>query len=479
MKQLSRGLVASAAGLLLIAGLAAPAGAAHDIDDGGAITANPTSGPEGTKITVTGTGCNAATVDVMFSSSPNVVSDVHDRSDGVPVEADGTFTTTLTVHDDADPSLEYDIDATCGDENYSTIDFDVTGIRAGGALTINPTSGPPGTQVTISGTACDEDTAEIYLASSSGESGGAIESTKKDVTVAADGSFSGTVVVPEGSDPDRNYSANADCGGEAYASKAFDVTAPMTGSNGYRMVAGDGGIFTFGERTFHGSTGSMTLNKPIVGGATDTSDYDGYWIVASDGGIFTFSAPFYGSLGDKNITSPAVEIEPHPTGKGYWIVQADGTVTPFGDAKHFGDMKGRTLNKPIIGMSVTKTGMGYWLIAEDGGIFDFGDADFYGSTGNLKLNAPIVDLAPAVDNKGYYLLGRDGGVFTFGSADFKGSTGNMTLNAPVIAMLVNPAGSGYWLAATDGGIFTFGAGVDFLGSMGGTKLNSPVLDLIN
>ena len=32
------------------------------------------------------------------------------------------------------------------------------------------------------------------------------------------------------------------------------------------------------------------LNKPIVGGATDTSDYDGYWIVASDGGVFTFNA---------------------------------------------------------------------------------------------------------------------------------------------------------------------------------------------
>jgi hypothetical protein len=268
-----------------------------------------------------------------------------------------------------------------------------------------------------------------------------------------------------------------------FESKAPAAPAPgpgetPTGGNGYRMVAADGGIFTFGARTFHGSTGDIKLNKPIVGGATDTSDYDGYWIVASDGGIFAFNAEFYGSLGDKQLSAPAVEIEPTPTGRGYFIVLADGTVHPFGDAAFAGDLAGKALNKPIIGMSVTPTGKGYWLVGADGGIFNFGDAGFFGSMGDKKLNSPIIDLAPAVDNNGYYLLGGDGGVFTFGSADFKGSTGDMKLNAPVVAMLVAPTGAGYWLAASDGGLFTFGA-VDYLGSMGGTKLNSPVLDLIN
>ena len=249
------------------------------------------------------------------------------------------------------------------------------------------------------------------------------------------------------------------------------------GSNGYRMVAGDGGIFTFGEREFWGSTGDKVLNKPIVGGATDTSDYEGYWIVASDGGVFAFDAPFHGSAVGL-IDSPAVEIEPTPTGAGYWIVTATGKVIPFGDAKFHGDMSGKGLNQPIIGMTVSTTGLGYWLVGQDGGIFTFGDAQFFGSTGDMKLNAPVIDLAPSADNQGYFLVAKDGGVFTFGSAEFKGSTGSMTLNAPVIAMLVSPNGAGYWLAATDGGIFTFGA-VEFLGSMGGTKLNSPVLDLIN
>lgn len=284
------------------------------------------------------------------------------------------------------------------------------------------------------------------------------------------------------SNADQTWFASGDRGtvitntANAAATQPDCATTPL-GGNGYRMVAADGGIFTFGARNFWGSTGDKVLNKPIVGGATDLSDYEGYWIVASDGGVFSFDAPFFGSAVGE-IDSPAVEIEPTPTGKGYWIVTAKGQVIAKGDAKFQGDMAGKGLNQPIIGMSVTTTGLGYWLVGQDGGIFSFGDAQFFGSTGAMKLNAPVIDLAPAADNQGYYLVAKDGGVFTFGSAVFKGSTGDLKLNAPVIAMLVSPTGAGYWLAATDGGIFTFGA-VDFLGSMGGTKLNSPVLDLIN
>ena len=72
------------------------------------------------------------------------------------------------------------------------------------------------------------------------------------------------------------------------------MAATPTG-NGYWLVASDGGIFTFGDAGFHGSTGNITLNKPIVGMAA-TPTGNGYWLVASDGGIFTFGdAGFYGS----------------------------------------------------------------------------------------------------------------------------------------------------------------------------------------
>jgi hypothetical protein len=53
---------------------------------------------------------------------------------------------------------------------------------------------------------------------------------------------------------------------------------------GYWLVATDGGIFTYGDAKFFGSTGGMRLNKPIVGMST-TPTGKGYWLVASDGGI--------------------------------------------------------------------------------------------------------------------------------------------------------------------------------------------------
>jgi hypothetical protein len=64
---------------------------------------------------------------------------------------------------------------------------------------------------------------------------------------------------------------------------------------GYWLVAADGGVFSFGDASFHGSDGNLVLNKPIVGMAA-TPDGGGYWLVAADGGVFSFGdAPFEGS----------------------------------------------------------------------------------------------------------------------------------------------------------------------------------------
>ncbi len=54
---------------------------------------------------------------------------------------------------------------------------------------------------------------------------------------------------------------------------SIDPVLLVTGSGllpgkGYWLVASDGGIFAFGDAGFYGSTGAMTLNKPIVGMAS-------------------------------------------------------------------------------------------------------------------------------------------------------------------------------------------------------------------
>ncbi len=74
----------------------------------------------------------------------------------------------------------------------------------------------------------------------------------------------------------------------------LSVWLPLLEVGGYWLVAADGGIFSFGDAAFQGSTGSIILNRPIVEMAADNAT-GGYWFVASDGGIFAFGAPFFGS----------------------------------------------------------------------------------------------------------------------------------------------------------------------------------------
>ena len=48
------------------------------------------------------------------------------------------------------------------------------------------------------------------------------------------------------------------------------------------------------------------MNRPIVGMAATPSGH-GYWLVASDGGIFSFGdAPFAGSTASVQLASPVV-----------------------------------------------------------------------------------------------------------------------------------------------------------------------------
>ncbi|MFP5376158.1 MAG: DUF5979 domain-containing protein, partial [Acidimicrobiia bacterium] len=166
----------------------------------------------------------------------------------------------------------------------------------------------------------------------------------------------------------------------------------------------------------------------------------GYWLVASDGGIFAFDAPFHGSTGAVGLNRPIVGMAPTPTGKGYWLVASDGGIFAFGDARFLGSTGATRLNHPVVGMAPTATGNGYWLVASDGGMFSFGVAGFFGSTGATRLAQPIVGLAPTATGNGYWLVASDGGIFAFGDATFRGSTGALRLARPVVGMAATHAG---------------------------------------
>jgi hypothetical protein len=259
----------------------------------------------------------------------------------------------------------------------------------------------------------------------------------------------------------------------------FDPDYSCPAQHGYYLVAGDGGIFPFGDAIGYGSTGNIRLNQPVVGMAA-TPDGKGYWVVCGDGGIFPFgNAPGYGSTGNIRLNKPIVGMASTPDGHGYWLVASDGGIFPFGNAGGYGSTGNIKLNQPIVGMAPTPDGRGYWLVASDGGIFPFGDAVGYGSTGGIRLNQPIVGMAAAHDGHGYWLVAADGGIFPFGpSAYGYGSAGNMKLESAVVGMAVTHDGGGYWLVTARGAVLPFGdADSQAYGNTLGVALNKPILGL--
>ncbi|MCU1459189.1 MAG: alkaline serine protease, partial [Actinomycetia bacterium] len=136
----------------------------------------------------------------------------------------------------------------------------------------------------------------------------------------------------------------------------------------------------------------------------------GYWLAATDGGMFTYGdASFHGSAGGLPLQKPVIAMSVTPSTQGYWLAATDGGVFTYGDARFFGSTGNLRLNAPIVGMARTASGNGYWLVASDGGVFTFGDARFFGSTGNLRLKAPIVGMARTSSGNGYWLVASDGG----------------------------------------------------------------------
>ena len=272
-------------------------------------------------------------------------------------------------------------------------------------------------------------------------------------------------------------------------------------SNGFSLLGGDGGIFTF-DVPFAGTPASTNGCPDNV---TDRSEPNGtcwsmavtpsgagYWVLNGDTGhVYPFGdAVSYGEPATKFVgvgrefVPNTLQIVATPAGLGYWVYevgQSDlGTIDHFGDAGFFGDTTtfvqqhgGAALNGSAVGMAATPTGAGYWEVRSDGGVFSFGDAHFYGSMGGRHLTQKIIGITASPTGNGYWLYAADGGVFAFGDAVFAGSTGAIHLVAPIVSMARNPAGPGYWLAAADGGVFAFG-GAPYLGSIAQLPLHRPI-----
>ncbi|HUY85932.1 MAG TPA: IPT/TIG domain-containing protein, partial [Acidimicrobiales bacterium] len=268
--------------------------------------------------------------------------------------------------------------------------------------------------------------------------------------------------------------------------------------SGYWLVGSDGGVFALGGLGYYGSTGGLTLNRPIIGIA-GTPDSKGYWLVASDGGIFAygdaattyalaagqpFSCPSTGS-GCSSLTAPIGGMAITPDGKGYWLFASDGGIFAFGDASTtYALAAGQplscptpgsgcsSLTAPIESMAVTPDGKGYWLVSSKGSVYSFGDANYFGSRGSSVYAPPVLGIAVA-DSNGYWLVDTAGNVFSYGDAGVYGSV-TQALQSQVAGILASSDGNGYWLFERSGAVLPFGDAPNY-GSLSGIQLVRPIV----
>jgi len=175
--------------------------------------------------------------------------------------------------------------------------------------------------------------------------------------------------------------------------------ASTADGKGYWLVAADGGVFAFGDAGFHGSTGALTLNQPIVGMAA-THTGGGYWLAAADGGVFTFGdAPFLGSRSGAALGSPAVAISASADGAGYLIASADGGVYTFGTASFVGALGTDPQTAPAVAVVTTPSNRGYWLATGRPRRIPIGDfvATCYDLPGSTATGTPVSTTVVAVD----------------------------------------------------------------------------------
>ncbi len=383
----------------------------------------------------------------------------------------------------------------------TTYQYTVDAFNAGGthsdqssALSVTTPGVPPPSVPT--GLATTSDTASSVGLRWNDSTGGATG-----YTVYRDGTEVGTTDTNSYTDstvsPSTTYQYTVDAfnagGTHSDQSSALSVTTPgvpppsgktTATSHGYWLTGSDGGVFSFGNARFHGSTGAMVLQRPVVG-MVPTADEGGYWLDASDGGIFAFgNSQFYGSIPGlglnpagsglpHSLNAPIVAVEPSIDDGGYFMVASDGGVFAFGDAHFAGSCPGiGGCAGAAVAVMPYGNGDGYWLVTATGNVYAFGDAPRLGAPDRGTVTSAVATR----DGKGYWILLSDGEVFPYGDAATLGSPSSANFNSgdPATALFTTSDGAGYWVASALGAVFNYGDAPND-GGMSATHLNGDII----
>ncbi|GAC1575376.1 MAG: hypothetical protein NVS3B24_03920 [Candidatus Dormibacteria bacterium] len=209
--------------------------------------------------------------------------------------------------------------------------------------------------------------------------------------------------------------------------------------HGYNILTGAGGIYSFGDATYHGNLIDHGYPGPAIG-LSETPDGGGYAIVTTPGNLYTFgNANYFGNLNDPcngarpcntpSYPGPAVAFDYTPgggsttSGQGYSILNAGGGLYSFGDAQghYYGNLIDchcipAGVNLKAVSFAWSSTGNGYWILADNGAIYSFGDAVYYGNLLDHGYPGRATGLTRSSDGRGYSILTQEGGIYSFGDA---------------------------------------------------------------
>ena len=325
-----------------------------------AISLSPTSGPPGTTVTVSGSGFAASVSGVVwFDSNNNAALDPGEPSASVTTGPLGTFTATLTVPTVAAGTYNIYADVPSGGPVEASATFTVPTP----SISLTPTSGPPGTSITVTGSGFNIGASGFVWFDIDND--GVLDPGEPfvSVTASATGTFTATLTVPIVPFQAAGYNIRADVpsGGPIEASATFLVTpaislSPTSGPPGTTVtVSGSGfaasvsGVVWFdsnnnaaldpGEPSASVTTGPLgtftaTLTVPTVAAGT----YNIYADVPS-GGPVEASATF-------TVLIPSITVSPTTVSSGQLITIAGTDFTPLASGVVWFDIDGDGVPDP-------------------------------------------------------------------------------------------------------------------------------------
>jgi hypothetical protein len=235
-------------------------------------------------------------------------------------------------------------------------------------------------------------------------------------------------------------------------------------SDGYWEVAGDGGVFSYGNAQYAGSTPSG-----YTGSFTSMAHYgknDAYWLLDSTGQIYAYKAPYYGGS-PTGYNGSFVGIE-YNGSSGYWLLDSTGQIYSYGNAAYYGGSP-TGYNGSFVGIAATPDHRGYWLVDSTGQVYAYGDAAYYGAP--VGQNS-IVGIT-ASPNGGYWEVSSSGGVFSY-NAPFYGSAPGLGYTENNIVGISQLADGGYVVEGSNATSFWFSASGSS-GTIAALTLNQPAV----